>query len=284
MVYALAVLMPLGVFATAIWLGAHAFWSRMKIRKEGIAHSREPLPLECELPAALRTFAGEVDSRAMKARPSVHLEQVGEMRTAPDAKWKAFRAEQRIAIAEPAFLWSASMGAVRVVDFLLGQESGLDVRLFAGIRLMKVRGDGVTRGQLLRYLGEIPWCPAAIRCNPAIRWREGTDERRVVGVITLGELAGELEFEFDERGDISTVRGTRPRTVGAHQVETPWEGRFFQYESVAGVRIPTRAEVQWTLDSGVFTYWRATITSYERELVRRVAVAESRSRATPAAK
>jgi hypothetical protein len=46
-------------------------------------------------------------------------------------------------------------------------------------------------------------------------------------------------------------------------VETAWEGTFSDYATVGGVRIPTRGEVAWILETGSFPYWRCTVTNLE---------------------
>jgi hypothetical protein len=35
---------------------------------------------------------------------------------------------------------------------------------------------------------------------------------------------------------------------------------FSEYETIDRIRIPTRGEVQWVLDSGRFVYWRGRVT------------------------
>jgi hypothetical protein len=44
-------------------------------------------------------------------------------------------------------------------------------------------------------------------------------------------------------------------------VPTPWGGEFGAYETLGGIRMPTRAEVYWELSEGRFVYWRGEVTS-----------------------
>jgi len=46
-------------------------------------------------------------------------------------------------------------------------------------------------------------------------------------------------------------------------IATPCGGVYGDYAAVAGIRIPTRAEVSWELADGPFIYWRGRITSLE---------------------
>ena len=41
---------------------------------------------------------------------------------------------------------------------------------------------------------------------------------------------------------------------------TPWRGKFSEYKTFDGVRVPTRAEVAWLLRDGPFTYFRGQVT------------------------
>jgi hypothetical protein len=100
-----------------------------------------------------------------------------------------------------------------------------------------------------------------MRSNRELRWRE-LDERHVqAGTDVSGEEAA-VTFAFAASGEITNVQAaSRPRAVGRSSVPTPWGGEFSAYETLAGVRMPTRGEVYWELPSGRFVYWRAEITA-----------------------
>jgi hypothetical protein len=99
--------------------------------------------------------------------------------------------------------------------------------------------------------------------NTELEWRE-LDERSVEVGSQVGAERIAVSLEFDGSGDI--VRAStpiRPRQVGKAWKPTPWAGEFGDYSVVAGVRIPTSAEVRWELRGGPFTYWRGSVTSLE---------------------
>lgn len=69
---------------------------------------------------------------------------------------------------------------------------------------------------------------------------------------------------FDEQGLISTVYSDgRYREVNGRQVETPWEGHFWDYQRKDGILIPQEGEVAWLLPEGPKPYWRGRIQQIE---------------------
>jgi hypothetical protein len=70
-----------------------------------------------------------------------------------------------------------------------------------------------------------------------------------------------LEFRFDDDGLVRSVYAhDRPRSVGDREVPTPWEGRWLEYGTREGMRIPIRGEVAWLLPEGRQIYWKGRIT------------------------
>ena len=128
------------------------------------------------------------------------------------------------------------------------------------LRVAHADDDATTAGQVLRYLAEIAWVPRAIDGNGAIRWQQ-LDDRTALGTIEHRGRPLALRFTCDANGDLEHVEGLRDFTVGDERRPTPWRGRFCDYREVDGVRVPTRAEVEWQLEGGAFPYWRGTITS-----------------------
>jgi hypothetical protein len=54
-------------------------------------------------------------------------------------------------------------------------ESGnglLEALLFGSLRLARAAGPEISRGELTRYLAELPWAPHAMLHDPFLVWRE----------------------------------------------------------------------------------------------------------------
>ena len=154
---------------------------------------------------------------------AVELDQRAEMRMKPGGPWIPIRATQTIAIREPGFVWVAEgrMGPrpVTVVDAYVGGEGLLEARLLGSIRVARSRSRP-----------RAPVVPAAVR------------------------------LRFDEAGDLRAIEADeRGRMEGGRPVPRPWRGSFDDDGSIGGYRIPTRGEVSWALDDGLFPYWRGTV-------------------------
>jgi hypothetical protein len=102
-----------------------------------------------------------------------------------------------------------------------------------------------------------------MRDNRRLEW--GHVEQGSVEVATrVGSQRAVVRLEFDPAGDIIASRSQAPRPAEERaSVPRPWGADFSAYETVGGVRVPTRGEVRWQRPDGSFTYWRATITSIE---------------------
>ena len=77
-------------------------------------------------------------------------------------------------------------------------------------------------------------------------------------------LTAVLTFEFDAQGLIASARAeARGRTVGGRIVLQPWGGRWSDYQTQAGMRVPMAGEVAWLSPDGQGArkpYWRGRIT------------------------
>lgn len=218
------------------------------------------------LPAAVGSFA----ERALPAGGAIpsqtRLTQTGTMWSKPGGRALRFRAVEEFATQEVAFAWRARFAIagvplLSVVDRYAAGEGSLEARLFGLLPVMRKRGQVLSEGEALRYLGELPFNPAAMLLNRRLLWRELDDD--AVEVSTrVGEATVSLRLEFDAEGDIVRISTpARPRGEEGN-VLRPWVGEFSRYATVGATRIPTRGEVRWELPSGPFTYWRCEVTSF----------------------
>lgn len=114
----------------------------------------------------------------------------------------------------------------------------------------------------MRYLAELAWAPHAMLHNPRLRWRELDAATVEVSAESAGGPA-RIRLVF-EGGDLARIEADdRPRAVGRGTVPTRWRGHFSDDRALGGYRIPTRAEVEWVLDTGPFVCWRGEVTSYQ---------------------
>jgi hypothetical protein len=175
------------------------------------------------------------------------------MRLKPGGRELRFTATEDLEVRQVGFSWRARFPlGLQVVDGYANGAGALEVR-FLGLLLRRESGPELSEGEALRYLAELPWVPYAMVHNSQLVWHE-VDERTVE--VTARRLT--VRFELNEAGDPVRAWSGMRRFEGK---PTPWAGEYRTYEVVGGIRLPTKAEVYWELESGRFTYWRGRVLS-----------------------
>jgi hypothetical protein len=190
----------------------------------------------------------------------VTFEQTGHMWWYPGGKPTSFSARQIMRADVPGFVWRAKTGLpkpVVIADYFVGGTGGLEVGLLGILPIAHiVGGAAANRGEVLRYLAELPLCPDAILANRSLDWTVVT-ARTIKVAAGVGPSRGEVTFVLGDDGMIQTASApSRVYLSKDGPTERPWHGRFWDYQRVEGRLIPTRAEVAWILDTGDFVYWR----------------------------
>ncbi len=214
----------------------------------------------CSVPDRIQRFIARNVFEPPAVVRGVCLEQKGEMRLGDDKPWLPFTAEQWMDAATTAFCWHARVRMAPLVTAVVEDafEDGrgrLDAKVWGVIPVAHARGLEVDRGEVQRYLAELPWNPMAFLHNPTLEFAEGSD-----GPVRVwcGDPDTYVDFRFDEAGDIvGTFSRTRSR---GEDGPLPWEGRFGSYADFGGVRVPTQAEVLWHTQAGPAVYWHGEVT------------------------
>jgi hypothetical protein len=222
--------------------------------------------IAARLPAAVRALALRMGADTDGRPKQVRLEQCGRMRQDDASRWMGFTATQTIAADACIFDWKARagpLGLVHVRDALSGNAGSLSVKALGIIPIAKVpESPALTRGELLRYLAEIPWVPDAILHNAALRWSELAAHRIAVSAGSGGDAAT-IEFSLDSDGMIEgAFAADRPRWTGHAAVPTPWRGRFGDYRRHADRLLPFEGHVAWLLHGVEVRCWEGRLTSW----------------------
>ncbi len=164
------------------------------------------------------------------------------------------------------FVWRARFppfGLIGVCDALENGVGRLDVTALGFIPILRTpHTPALTRGELMRYLAELPWVPDAILNNPALRWREGSTNEIIVA-SGEGATAAEVTLGLDDAGRVATMFAPdRPRSDVEPTLPTPWRGRFADYRLHQGRWIPFAGEVGWVLDGKEEVYWTGTVNDW----------------------
>ena len=95
--------------------------------------------------------------------------------------------------------------------------------------MVNATGPDSDKGEMMRFLAELPWNPDAILNASALKWRQ-IDARTVeVSIQTAGGLAA-VRHLFDENGDIAgIIADDRPYLIDGRTVPMQWIGRFRDY-------------------------------------------------------
>lgn len=219
-----------------------------------------------DLPDAVRDLAERLGATTNGS--VVRLTQAGRMkRKLGTSTWLQFRATQTIATDHCEFAWTARFGPfglIRVSDTLADDAGRLAVTALGFIPLARAGPTpALTRGELMRYLGELPLAPGAMLTNRHLRWRSDGPDRLVVGAGD-GPLAAEVTFTLDSAGRVATIfAADRPRSPTAPFLPTPWRGEYSDYRQHRGQWLPFTAEVAWEVDGISETYWQGRMQSWE---------------------
>jgi hypothetical protein len=226
----------------------------------------EPRSVDLDtLPSVVRRWLDlAVPDGAPPARLA-RLEQRFEMNQKPGGAWLPGTAIHLASLTAPGFAWSASasfapMVSARVYDALVDGEGFLEARAWGALPVVRASGPATTKGELQRWLAELPWTPLAVRQVPGLRWRDaGADTVRVEAGVGTVTVAVSLRFDPDNGLPVEATAEDRPRGTGQATSETRWRGAFTEPRDFRGYLLPARAEVSWFLDGIWVPYWRGEV-------------------------
>ncbi len=219
------------------------------------------------LPAPVRRYFEAVLTDGQPMILKMEMEQEGTFNMGESVpQWKPFRASQVSVMRLPAFDWDATIAMmpgvpVFVHDAYVGGQGILQADLAGLYTLAAISGTPeAAEGELMRFLAEAPWYPTRLLPSQGVKW-EAIHERAARATLVDAGTRCSLEFYFGDDGFVERIRAAaRYRTVGDKLVAAPWEGRFWNYQSRDGMRVPLDGEVSWMLASGTWPYWRGRAT------------------------
>ncbi len=247
-------------------LSGWQFESRISSLKARLAAASPGIETAPELPEIVRAFA-ERNGGVSGAAGIIHVTHAAQLSTAVGRPPTALSADQWATTAIDGIVWRGQgrmLGLpVVVVDSYVDGEGYLEARLAGAIKVAGGTGPDFDKGELQRYLSELPVLPDAILSNAGLAWRV-LDATTVEVTARSPSGSASIRFGFDAAGDIVTIEADdRPMAVDGTTQPTRWIGAFSDYRQFGRYRVPTRSEVGWMLPDGLFTYWRGELTSYE---------------------
>lgn len=268
------VVLTIGAIVAAIAVGGagYAWWQASSFEAEIASAvqavqdgSATPSPLPA-LPPIVSAFALR-NGGAVGRTSAIHLKHRARLSIDRAREPIDIAAEQWLSPLETAMAWvgRGSMAGlpVTVIDSIIDGRGRLEARLADTMMVAGGRGVDFDKGELQRYLSELPVHPDAILNNGTLSWRH-IDASTVEVTASSATGTASASFSFDAAGDIvGMVAADRPMSVAAGTVPTPWIGSYSDYREIGGYRIPAHGEVSWQLADGLFTYWRGDIVAYE---------------------
>lgn len=189
-------------------------------------------------------------------------------------RWVPFTSRQHVVTQRPGFVWDARMPVlpglplltVHVHDAYIGGRGELHPALLGLVPLGSPSPSAeLDSGELMRFFAEAAWYPTALLPSQGVRW-QAVDATSARATLTDGPLSITLTFSFGDDGLMTRVHApARGRSIAGQNIPTPWEGRWFDYQRVEGMLVPTRGEVAWLLPVGDKPYWRGTVCALQVE-------------------
>jgi len=223
-----------------------------------------------DLPAPVQRYLANALPEGQPLPSTARLTQQGEIRLGDAAsEFIPFSAVQHMTTTPAGFVWDADMQmmplmGVNVVDAFIGGEGLLRARLLSTFAVADAEpGLMLNEGELIRYLAEAVWMPSALLPSNGVAW-EAVDDLHARASLTHEDITVSLLFTFNAEDEIIQVYSEgRGRDVNGEYILTPWTGRFWNYQTLNGMWIPTEGEVEWNLPEGDLLYWRGMIDTAE---------------------
>jgi uncharacterized protein DUF6544 len=204
---------------------------------------------------------GEKRARGVRG---IRTTQSGEIRSAPDARWDPFTAEEFVDATRAGFRWEAHIGSgLRSVVITDAYEEGHGrlVLTKGPLQLKKLVGPEVDKGELQRYLAYLGYCPAMLLNNQSLAF--SAVATRTLRVWDRHDQTGaSVEVDLGDDGQPRLTRAVRPMVVGKRIAATPWSATGSDAQEWDGLRAWRRMEAAWHRAEGSFTYVRMELTSF----------------------
>jgi hypothetical protein len=200
-----------------------------------------------------------------RERPTtVRLRQKGQFQM-DRTGWLPYEAEQYFTTDPPAFLWKASFRMLPLVsvvgrDQYRNGEASIQMRILSLLPVADKTGGGLNQGDLLRYLGELQWFPAAALAD-YLTW-EGLGADSARATIRYGGITASMTFFFGDDGRLLEARAIRYNDARGRNER--WVNRNDSDLEFGGIRVPAVGEARWEYDSGPYPYIRWHLTDLEQ--------------------
>ncbi|WP_280770823.1 DUF6920 family protein [Salipaludibacillus daqingensis] len=202
-----------------------------------------------------------------KLLTNISFKHQARMKLKPDQKnWYQATSGQYVTTQEPGFIWKVDIAMnpwmnVKGRDTFIDGKGDIQMKLASLLTVANVKNNQeADQSTMQRYLLELPWYPVGA-LSPYITWKE-IDNMTAEATMTYKGLVGTAKFFFTEEGEYVKSSAWRYDTESDSYKECIGVAKEFQI--INGVKIPTKVDVSYVLEDGLFTWYKAEI--YELEL------------------
>ncbi len=200
-------------------------------------------------------------------KPFIYMGKVtqsAEMKMKPNQKnWIRATAVQYTTIETPAFIWVVDVSMNSVLNFV-GRDKfqkgkgEMLIKIYSLIDVVKERGEKLDEGTIQRYLGEMVWFPS-LAVSRYITWEQIDDTTAKATMDYMG-TKGSGTFYFNSRGDVTKFVAMRYMGNDSTSKKYEWVLLVEDYETFAGIKVPSKMTATWKLGEGDWTWLKLEIT------------------------
>jgi hypothetical protein len=218
------------------------------------------------LPEIVRNYAVAAGGK-IGAIQIIHCRQRASLTVARGQPAVMIDADQWVGTVQPGIVWSAAGWMtglpVKILDAFVDGKGELTARLAGFLTVAGGTGPDYDKGELMRFLSELPLHPDAILNMAALQWKL-LDTRTVAVTAQSASGPATVRFIFNEAGEIIRMEADdRPMSENGRTIPTAWHGTYSDYRSFGSYRLPAHGEVGWAMPDGLFTYWRGELIGYD---------------------
>lgn len=245
--------------------------SEVRTLLAGVASEPAPKIAAEELASLPRPVARWLTRAGIVDRPrvrTVQLSQHGQLRAALDQPFCVARAEQHINLESPGFVWEVQtkMKHVPVTgrDAYLRGRGRMLVCVGGLSTVVDATGDAIDHDTLLRFLGELVWCPSGALA-PYVQWR-ALDDSSAEATMSYRGVEASARFAFDSEDRVTSITARRYLGSGTEAKLETWVVNATQWQRRHGIEVPCRGSVAWILGGERFETYRWEITKLEYDV------------------
>ena len=212
------------------------------------------------LPEPVRRYLRAVGVVGQPRVQNYRLRFHGRIRSAPDAGWMPFEADQQSFADRPSrlFLMQARMFGLPVLVFhrLMGGRATMQVKVLGAIPIVDARGEEMDRSEAVTLFNDMCILAPGTLVEPGIVW-EPVDERNVRARFTHGEHTISATLLFGDDGLLANfISDDRSRASADGRVFTRlrFSTPVRDYRNFGPMRLAAHGEARWLLPEGEFTY------------------------------